>query len=72
MHGLSAKGAKAGIEKRTPLTILVLHHPPLLFDQIIFFVLIILNFLVFPMFKSLYLVMWTKSFKRSALLYLHL
>ena len=47
-------------------------HPPLLFDQIIFFVLFILNFQIFLMFKSFQLVMWTKSFISSAVLYLHL
>ena len=47
-------------------------HPPLLFDQIILFVLFILNFQIFLMFKSFKLVMWTKSFISSAVLYLHL
>ena len=47
-------------------------HPPLPFDQIIFFVLFILNFQIFLMFKSFKLAMWTKSFISSAVLYLHL
>ena len=51
-------------KKRTCLT----DHPPLLFGPIIFFVLFILNFQIFPMFKSFYLDMWTKSFISSGVL----